>query len=383
MKVEWDYGVTREVRSAVMSVLIGERIGRHEQEKELEKEFCKYFGRKYAVAVSSGTAGLHCALLACNVGRGDEVIAPPNTDWAILYSLLYTGAKPVFCDVEDETMNLDPSKIEEKITPKTKVILAVSTAGHPIDYDAVLKTARKHNLMIVNDLAQALGAQYKDRYCDVFGDISVSSLNNLKHISAEHVGIVSTDDEEIAEAARVYSHHGEDWSHPEDPIERYVNPSHQYSERYGYRYGPSELHCAIARVQLKRFVGGPLRPERRKKIAAYYTKKLNDLLPEIRTPIEKDWAYHTYLRYIVRTKNRDRLFRYLRQRNVQVFINYAAPLHTYRICTRRWGYTRGMFPVTEKLATEVLTLPSWATLTKKELDYVIECLVEFCDRERP
>jgi perosamine synthetase len=377
MKVSWDYGVNKAVRAAAMSVLVGDGIGGHEQEKILEKEFCKYFGRKYAVPISSGTAGLHCALLACGVEQGDEVIAPPNADWAVLYPILYTGAKPVFCDVEDVTMNLDPSKIEDKITAKTRVILAVSTAGHPVDFKPIVKTARKHNLMVVNDLAQALGSKYKGAYSDTFGEISVSSLNNLKHISAQHVGIVSTDSEELATAVRIYSHHGEDWSRHEDPIERYVNPSHQYSERYGYRYGPSELHCAIARVQLKRFVDGPLSPERRRKNADYYTQLLNELLPDIRTPVEENWAYHTYLRYIIRTMNRNNLFRYLRKKKVQASINYAAPLHTYRICTLRWRYCRGMFPVTEMLASEILTLPSWATLTRNQLEYVVRCIVKF------
>jgi dTDP-4-amino-4,6-dideoxygalactose transaminase len=377
MKIAWDYSFTEAVRAAVLKILMEEGAAGHKQEVELEKQFCECFGRKHAVSVSSGLAGLHCALLACGVGEGGEVIAPANTDWSVLYSIMYTGAKPVFCDVETDTMNLNPSKIEEQITSKTKAILAVSTAGHPIDFDAVLGTARAHDLMVINDLAQALGSKYKERYCDTFGDLSVSSFNYLKHISAGHVGIVTTDNEELAAAVRTYSHPGEDWSHHADSLERYTRPLYQHSDRLGYMYGPSELHCAIARVQLRKFMTGGLGPERRRKIAAYYTKLLNDMLPEIRTPIEETWAYHTYLRYIIKTKNRDNLFKYLMRKNVRVFIHYATPLHTYTMYTQRWGYSKRMFPTTEMLARKVLTLPSWASLTREELDYVIGCIVEF------
>ncbi len=379
MKVAWDFSITKDVQQAVMRVLKQDKVEGHEQEKALEKEFCKYFGRKYAVAVSSGTAGLHCALLACGVEAGDEVIAPPNTDWSILYSALYTGAKPVFCDVEDRTMNLDPAMIEEKVTSKTKVILTVSTAGHPVDFDPILKTAKDHNLIVVNDGAQALGAKYKGRNCDALGDITVTSFNNRKHVSAANLGIIATDDEKLAEAARAYSHQGADLLYHQggDPIQKHIHPSYSSSSKYGYRYGPSELHCAIARVQLKKFIDGPLGPERRRKIAAYYTKHLNKNLPEIKTPIEENWAYHTYLRYVIRAKNRNGLFEYLTRKNIRTFIHYPKPLHTFKIFTSRWGSCEGMFPVTEKMVDEVLTLPSWVTLTTTQLDYVIKSMGEF------
>jgi dTDP-4-amino-4,6-dideoxygalactose transaminase len=379
MKIAWDFSITRDVQEAVMRVLREDKFEGHEQEEALEKEFCNYFGRKYAIAVSSGTAGLHTALLACGVGEDDEVIAPPNTDWSILYSILYVHAKPVFCDVEDETMNLDPSKIEEKITPKTKAMLTVSTAGHPVDFDEVAEIARRHNLMIVNDGAQALGAKYKGKFCDALGDISVTSFNNRKHISAANLGIITTDNEEFAEAARAYSHQGADLLYYQggDPIQKHIHPSYQSSERYGYRYGASELHCAIARIQLKKFIDGPLGPERRRKIAAYYTKLVNERLPNIRTPIEKDWAYHTYLRYVIRTRDRNKLFEYLTRKKIRTFIHYPTPLHTFKIFTRRWGSCEGMFPVTENMANEVLTLPSWVTLTRTQVNYVVKSIVEF------
>jgi len=378
MKITYGYSISTVEERAALDILKSGRFFGNSQEENLEKEYCSHFGRKYAIAVSSGTAALHCALLACHIGTGDEVIAPPNTDWAILYSILYTGAKPVFCDVEYETMNLDPSKIEAKMTSKTKAIIAVSTAGHPVDFDPILDAARRHDVTVINDLAQALGSKYKGRYCDTLGDMSVCSFGRYKHItSAGHVGIISTDNEELAERVHTYSHQGEGRRHEKDPIETYVNPSYPFFTEYGYRYGSSELHCAIARVQLRKFISGSLNPERRRRNAVYYTKLLNDSLPRIVTPIEKDWAYHTYLRYIIQTTNRNDLFRFLMRKGIRVFIHYAVPLHLFDIVTRNWGSYQGMFPVSERLSKEVLTLPSWASLTRKQVEYVVGCVEEF------
>jgi dTDP-4-amino-4,6-dideoxygalactose transaminase len=378
MKITHDYSISVEEKHAALNILNSGEFFGTDQEDDLEKEYCSHFGRRYAVAVSSGTAALHCALLACHVGLGDEVIAPPNTDWAILYSILYTGAKPVFCDVDYETMNLDPSKLEERITSRTKAIIAVSTAGHSVDFDPILDAARRHGVIVVNDLAQALGAKYKGRYCDTFGDMSVCSFGRYKHItSAGHVGIVSTDNGELAESVHTYSHQGEGRRHEKDPVETYVSPLYPHFREYGYRYGPSELHCAIARVQLRKFISGSLNPERRRRNAARYTRLLNNSLPEIITPIEKDWAYHTYLRYIIRTTNRDNLFRFLMQKRIRVFIHYAVPLHLFEMVKRNWGSCEGMFPVSERLSKEVLTLPSWASLTGKQVEYVVRCVEEF------
>ena len=378
LRVDWDYSIDNAVRSAVMKVVTDDKFLGKEQAKNLEKEYCRYFGRKYAIAVSSATAGLHCAVLASNIEPGDEVIAPPNTDWAILYCILYAGGTPVFCDVEDETMNIDPSMIEKTISSKTKAILAVSTAGHPADFDPIMELARKHNLKVIHDAAQSLGAKYKGKYSDNCGDITVTSFNNHKHISSGHVGIISTDNEDLAKTIYMYADAGESLGKERDPIQSYINPTHQYAETYGFRYRPSELHCAMARVQLKKFIRGPLNPEKRRKVAAYYTKILNNRLPEIRTPVEKDWAYHTYLRYMIRVKeNRNDLFKHLKRKKITAFIHYAAPLHTYQVYTKRWGPQNGRFPVTEKIAREVLTLPSGGTLTRKQLDYVINSIAEF------
>lgn len=377
LKVAMDYLVSPAVRSAVLGVLKQEKIGGDEQEEKFEKEYAKHFGRKFAIAASSGTAGLHGSLLACDVRRGDEVILPPNTDWSVLYSVLYTGAHPVFSEVEYDTQNLDPTRIEEKITPKTKAILAVSTAGHPLDFDPIVDIAKSHNIMIVNDGCQALGAKYKGKYAESFGNISVSSFGYRKHLASGHVGIVGTDDDELAEKFHEYSHHGEGKSYHPNPLQNYIDPKYAEFDTAGFTYEPSELHCAVARAQLKKFIQGPLGPEKRRANAAYYTKALTEKLPEIVTPIEKDWAYHTYLRYIIKAKHRDELFAFLRNRGIEAFIHYARPLPSHKLFPHQDDAWKEQYPVTLKLSREIMTLPSWPTLTNKQRDYVVKSMVTF------
>jgi dTDP-4-amino-4,6-dideoxygalactose transaminase len=210
---------------------------------------------------------------------------------------------------------------------------------------------------------------------DVFG--------NRKHLPSGPVGIVATDNEELADTFHKYSHQGEGKSYHPDPLQNYISPACADFDRFGFMCGPSEHHCAIARVQLKRFIAGPLGPEKRRRNASYYTEVLNEQLPDVRTPIEKDWAYHTYLRYIIRVmpEHRDELFTHLRKRNIEAFIHYARPLPSYRICHQDNSW-KDRFPVTCKLAKEVLTLPSWSTLTRKQLEYVVESIVEFYRSKR-
>jgi len=376
-----DYFVTPSVRSAVLKSLTQDRVDKHEQEEQFEKEYCNLFGRRFAIAVSSGTAGLHCALLACKVDRESEVILPPNTDWSVLYSVLYTGAKPVFSDVEYDTQNLDISRLEEKITPKTKAILAVSTAGHPLDFEPLLETAKSHDLMVVNDGCQALGAKYKGKYAETFGDLSVSSFGYRKHLASGHLGIITTDNEELAEKSHEYSHHGEGTSYRPNPLQNYVKPSYANFAIAGLMYGPSELHCAIARVQLKKFTTGSLGVEKRRKNATYYTNAFRHI-PQIKTPIERDWAYHSYLRYIIKTENRDALFKHLRGRGIEAFVHYVAPLPSHALYPHHDETWKQQLPVTHRLSKEVLTLPSWPTLTTPQLKYVVQSVVAFINKHK-
>jgi perosamine synthetase len=374
MKVLYDTGLGDAERQAVVAVLQGSKFGDYEQKMRLEKEFCSYIGAKYAIAVSSGTAGLHCCLLALGVKSGDEVLTAPNTHSSPPMCIMNVGAKPVFVDIDYDTLNINPSKIEAKITPKTKVLLPVHSNGHPYDVDPVNEIARKHGLAVIEDAAQSLGAKYKGRRLGTFGDVSIHSFARHKHVMAGGWGgIVLTNNEEIAYAVRTYANQGRgskynQMSDDGAPI--------QQSEKSGYSYWLSEIHAAIARVQFKKFQQGSLAVEKRRKIADRYNKLLHDI-HSLQRPVEKEWAYHSYCRYVVRAKDRDRLYAHLTKRQIYVGIHYYTPVYKEPYYTSQYGPSTEDFPVTEKSAREVLTLPSWATLTPRQQNYVVNCVKRF------
>jgi len=373
--VEYDFSITDAERRAVQSVLQGTRFEANEQKKELENEFCEYIGTKYAVAVGSGTAGIICGLLAVGVKPGDEVITAPNTHSTPPMSIMNLGAKPVFVDVDYDTLNIDPDKIEQKITAKTKAILPVHSNGHPYEVDAVHEIARKHGLPIVEDAAQSLGAKFKGKRLGTDSDVVIYSFARHKHVmAAGWGGIVLSNNEEIATTVRAYATQGRGKSYSQKNAE---GVPVQLAERAGYSFWLNEMAAAVARVQFKRFRNGPLSAEHRRKIAARYNTLLKDI-PSIKTPIEKEWAYHSFCRYVVRAERRDTLYSYLTNQNVYVAIHYYTPIYRDIYYVDRFGESLPQdYPLTEKTSKEVLTLPSWATLTHQQQDYVVNSIKKF------
>jgi dTDP-4-amino-4,6-dideoxygalactose transaminase len=374
MKVQYDYGLSDEERRVVQTVLQGDRLVGYEQKRKLEQEFSKYIGAKHAVSLSSGTAGLHCCLLALGVRGADEVITVANTHSTPPMCIMNTGAKPVLVDIDDETLNIDPRRIEETITPNTKALIPVHSNGHPYDVDPVREIAQKHGLPVIEDAAQSLGAKYKGERLGVFGDVGAYSFARHKHVIAGGWGgIVVTNNEEIADSVRIFASQGRD-KHYDQKSEHGV-PSGM-SGRSGYSYWLSEINAAIARVQFKKFRTGPLSVEKRRRNAKRYNELLEDV-PSIQTPIEKKWAYHSYCRYVVRAKDRDRLYGYLTNRGIYVAVHYYTPIYREPFYVAQFGSTTEGFPVTEKAAGEVLTLPSWPQLTEKQLLYVVNSIKKF------
>jgi dTDP-4-amino-4,6-dideoxygalactose transaminase len=260
LKVSYDYALSQVERKAVLSVLQSTKFADDEQKRKLEKEFCDYVGAKYAVAVSSGTAGLHCSLIAAGVKPGDEVITVPNTHSTPPMCIMNVAAKPVFVDIQDDTLNIDPSKIEEKVGPKTKALLPVHSNGHAYDVDPVNEVAKKHGLAVIEDAAQSLGAEYKGKRLGTFGDIGIYSFARHKHVMAGGWGgIVLTNNEEVANLVRAYANQGRGRKYGQ------LSPDGapiQVSEFSGYSYWLSEVHAAIARTQFKRFRDGALGVEK-------------------------------------------------------------------------------------------------------------------------
>lgn len=336
-----------EELDAVNAVLRSGNLAQGVLVEEFEHRFCEIIGVKHAVAVSSGTAALHLALLAHGVGPGDEVITTPFTFIATANSVLYVGARPVFVDICEDTLNINPDLIEEKITPRTKVILPVHLYGHPADMGAICEIATKYGLTVVEDAAQAHGAAIWSRKVGTFGT-ACFSFYATKNVTTAEGGMVTTSDERIADRLRMLRSHGQS--------ERYL---HQI---LGYNYRLTDLQAAIGLVQL-----GRLEKLTRKRIAN--AEYLNARLHNVVTPVVRPGCRHVYHQYTVRIPtNRDEVSRLLNSAGIGTGIHYPLPVHKQPLYIDL-GYTDHL-PVAEKASREVLSLPVHPSLSDEELGAV-------------
>ncbi|MDI6892269.1 MAG: DegT/DnrJ/EryC1/StrS family aminotransferase [Actinomycetota bacterium] len=324
-----------------------------------ENDFSKFCGTKYAVATSNGTVAIHLALEVLEVGEGDEVIVPTFTFASTAFAVSYTGARPVFVDSEPATWNIDPQRIEEKITPRTKAIIPVHLYGHPVDMDPLLQLARKHNLYVIEDAAEAHGAEYKGRRVGSLSDVGCFSFYGNKIITTGEGGMLTTDSEEILEKARLLR------DVAMSPEKRY------WHSRIGFNYRMTNLQAAVGVAQLERIEE---LIQRKREIAEIYASLLRDL-PGVTLPPEASWAKNVYWMYSVLIEDdfgpkRDKVMTGLRERGVDSR-PFFYPLHTLP------PYNGGeKFPVAEKIARKGINLPSGVTLTKEEIGRVIEALRE-------
>jgi dTDP-4-amino-4,6-dideoxygalactose transaminase len=316
---------------------------------EFEQEFAKLAGTKFAVAVSSGTTALHCALLAHNIGPGDEVITSPFTFIASANSVLFTGAVPRFVDICADTFNLNPELIEQAITPRTKAIMPVHLYGLMADMDPIMAIARKHNLVVIEDAAQAHGATYKGRKAGSLGT-GCFSLYATKNMTSGEGGMVTTDDPAIAERVRLLRSHG--------MRVRY------YHDELGYNFRMTDLHAAVGLAQLRKLEGF----NARRRANALF---LNQHIRRALTPVEPEGYGHVWHQYTIRlTKgNRDEAVEKLKQAGVGTGIFYPVPVHKQKIYLER-GYTDHL-PVTEELSGQVISLPVHAALTPADLETIV------------
>lgn len=365
-KLTFQFGYDEEEIKAVVEVLKNNNwVWSREQTELLEQEFCDYFGVKYAIPVSTGSMGLVCALAALGVGPGDEVITVANSFPAVPMYILCLGARPILVDIDDETLNIDPNLVEDKITPKTKALMPVHSAGHPFDIDPIWEIAEKHDLPLVHDAAQSMGAKYRGKFLGTFPDVTVFSFAVHKHVCVNG-GIVLTDNEELQ---------NEIWAKRFQGRKR-GSQSYEGLQTWGLSVRMLQIIAALARVQFKKFREGRQRVEIRRSIARLYDNLLGDI-PQIKTPIEKKWAYHSYCRYIVRSEKRDELYDYLHKNGVEVFKHYETPLQMHPYMIDIYGSQKGMYPVTEKTSKEVLTLPSWPYQSAQDIDTTVEIIKQF------
>lgn len=351
---------------AVVKVLKGDWLTQGPAVEKFEKAVAAYCGAAYAVAVSSGTAALHAAYKAAGIGKGDEVITTPLTFAATANAVVYCGATPVFCDIQKDTLNIDPREIEKKITKRTKAIIPVDFRGHPAELDEISRIAKKHNLLVIEDACHAIGSEYKGKKVGGISDMTVFSFHPVKTITTGEGGMVMTNSKELYEKMRAFRHHG---------IEKKPEKGAWYYEfeRPGYNYRITDIQCALGLSQLKKL---PAFIARRREIVRAYNEAFRGV-KEIILPIQRDYtnpAYHLYviqLRLEMLKTDRKQIFEAFKEEGIGVQVHYM-PLHLQPFYKKKFGYKKGDFPVAENYYERALTLPLFPKMTQQETRAVIQ-----------
>ena len=354
-------GIKDEVNAAIQGVLDSCQFTLGSEVAKFEEEFAAFSGAEIGIAVNTGTSALHLALLAADIGPGDEVITVPHTFVATVAAVRYTGATPVFVDIDPVTFNMNPELVEAAITPRTKAVLPVHLYGQAADMDPIVEVARRHNLVVIEDAAQAHAAEYKGRRVGSLGDMACFSFYPGKNLGAYgEGGMVVTNNDKYARTIRMLR----DWG-----AEQKYN--HVLK---GYNFRMEGIQGAVLRVKLKYLESWT---EGRRSAAARY----NDLLAgsDYSTPAEMAHNRHVYHVYAIRTSNRQAVQESLQQQGVQTGIHYPTPVHLLP-AHEDLGYQRGQFPHAEAAAAEVLSLPMFPELTKEQTSQVADALLSFTAR---
>ncbi len=333
---------------------------------EFEEKIAKYIGSKYCVVFNSGTSALHAILLAYKIKPGDEIIVPSFTFIATVNAALFVGAKPVFADIEEKTFGLDPESVKKRITKKTKAIIPIHFGGCPCLIRELKEIADDYNLILIEDAAESFGAKIKDKKVGTFGDSAMLSFCQNKIITTGEGGAIVTDSRDIYEELKLIRSHGRQ----EDPS--YITtPEYLDHITLGYNFRMPDMIAALGISQIKKT---EKLIEMRRKNAEYLTKRLREI-DEIITPNSPNDYSHVYQMYTIRIKKgaklRDNLIKSLAQKGITTKV-YFHPVHLTRFYKRKFGHKKGELPITEKISEQVLGLPIYPTLTKKEIDYIFE-----------
>jgi len=349
----------------VVKVLKSDWITQGPKAEEFEKAVAKYCGAKYAVAVSSGTIALYAAYQVSGIKSGDEVITAPLTFAATANMIVHCGAKPVFADIQEDTLNISPKEIEKKITKRTKALAIVDFAGHPCDYEKIIKIAKKHKLLIIEDAAHALGSEYKRKKVGNFSDLTIFSFHPVKVITTGEGGMILTNNRKFYERLKIIRHHG--------IVKKSERGGWYYEiEEPGYNFRVTDFQCALGISQLKKinkFI------QKRRKIVTLYNEAFKDI-KEIIAPAERDYvksAWHIYpiQFHLEKLKaSRRKIFDCFQKENIRVMVHYM-PIHLHPFYGKKFGYKIGDFPVAEKYYERAVTLPLFPGMTEKDIKYVI------------
>jgi perosamine synthetase len=337
---------------------------------EFEKIVAEYVGAKYAVAVSNGTAALHVACLAAGFKEGDEVITTPITFVASANCLLYCGAKPVFADIDPITYNIDPKDIRTKITDKTKAIIAVHFTGQPCAMDEIRQIAKEHNLLVIEDAAHALGADYKGNKIGSISDMTTFSFHPVKHITTGEGGMITTNNKDFYDRLILFRSHG--ITRDTDLMTHNDGPWYYQQLELGYNYRMTDIQCALGISQMKKidfFI------DRRREIAKRYNEAFSNL-DSIIIPGQQDGCNNSWHLYVIQVVNKDRkaIVESLIAKNIGVNVHYI-PVYTQPYYQQN-GYQDIVCPNAEQVYSNFISIPMYPKLSESEQDYVIEQIKE-------
>lgn len=346
-----------EIDAAIANIFKNSAFVLGQEVAAFEEEFAAYCECEQAIGVNSGTSALHLALLAAGVGAGHEVITVPFTFVATAAAIGYTGARPVFVDIDPQSCVMNPSGLEKAITPRTRAIIPVHLYGQTADMDPILAVARKHNLVVIEDACQAHGARYKGCRAGSIGDLGCFSFYPGKNLGAYgEAGAVVTRNPEFARAIRMLRNWGEE--------------TRYHPVRKGFNYRMEGIQGAVLRVKLRKLDSWN---ESRRRHAAEYSERLSG--GKVGTPAAAPYGLHVFHVYAIRSAQRSRLQQGLTERGIQTGIHYPFPVHLQQ-AWRDLGYKVGDFPVSERIAQEVLSLPMFAELTSEQIQFVASSVRE-------
>ncbi len=377
--------IEKKAIKAVNEVLSSARYIMGKDVTEFEKEFADYIGVKHAISVGSGTDALVVALMACGIGEGDEVITTPFTFFATAESISMVGATPVFVDVEKDTYNIDPLKIEDKITKKTKAIMPVHIFGQSAKMDKIMAIAKKHNLKIIEDAAQAVGAEYKQKKVGSIGDVGCFSFFPTKNLGcAGDGGMITTSDDNIATIARALRTHGsgengqraynllnkitEEVEISEGHDDTVYNPLKYYNYLIGFNTRLDTIQAAILRVKLPNIDNWN---EKRRENAKMYDEELKDTC--LTLPITIVESKSVYNMYVVQSENREKMINKLKEKGISTGIYYPVPMHLQKVY-KNLGYKEGDMPIAEYLSDRTFAIPIFPELSAEQKDYIVDII---------
>jgi dTDP-4-amino-4,6-dideoxygalactose transaminase len=350
--------LTEEFNHAIRQVIESGAFAGGPFVEKFEEEFAAFCGSSYAIAVGNGTDALWLSLLALGIGEGDEVITVPNTFIATAEAITYCKARPVFVDVDQDTFTMNPAQLESSLTERTKAIIPVHLFGQPADMDPILEFARANGLFVIEDAAQAHGAKYKGRKAGTMGDAGCFSFYPGKNLGAfGEAGGVVTNDPELHKQIQMLRDHGQSQKY--------------YHALMGWNCRMDGIQAAVLSIKLRHLYQAN---SLRRKHALEYNQALAGM-DGVFTPVEANYAQHVYHVYAIRVQERDAVRRSLQEKRVGCAVHYPVPIHLQDAC-RNLGYTRGAFPIAEKLADEFVSLPMFPELTEAQVEYVARCVSE-------